>query len=199
MIDPKQVIQFDRSDAELEEFFLFCYAVAGKNADQTAIKVDRLCTMLNNLVMPIPPLQNLILLKNKEHDYTIDKFLRTCKLGKYKSWSRMLLFLRNMDIQNFLRKAQLHHFEEIFGVGPKTARFFLMSTRPDQRYAVLDTHILKWLSNGYRKVPKTTPRGNNYLEWERIAITRMEAIKGPNETLADVDLHLWKTYSGRGG
>lgn len=200
MIDPKNITSFDRSDTNLEEFFLFSFAVAGKNADITAEKINKLCNMLETLIAPIPPLQTLILLKSKDHVYTIDKILRACKLGKYKSWHRMLhYFMWNTDVQNFLRHAQLHHFLEIHGIGPKTSRFFLIHSRPNQRYAVLDTHILRWLSQSHRKVPKSTPRGQNYFDWERIAIDRMESIKGPNETLADVDLHLWKTYSGRGG
>ena len=42
MIEPKNIIDFHRTNSQLQECFLFCYAVAGKNADSTASKVNDL-------------------------------------------------------------------------------------------------------------------------------------------------------------
>ena len=42
-IDPTQITKFDRTQAELEWFLLFCISTAGKNATVTAKKInDRL-------------------------------------------------------------------------------------------------------------------------------------------------------------
>jgi len=40
MINPFDVTNFNRNDEELQEFLIFCLFVAGKNALQTAGKVD---------------------------------------------------------------------------------------------------------------------------------------------------------------
>ena len=41
MIDPNNVTNPARTAAELEEFLLFCVVVAGKNADQQSLKLER--------------------------------------------------------------------------------------------------------------------------------------------------------------
>ena len=40
MVDPSRVTDFARTQAQLEEFLLFCFVVAGKNADQQSVKLE---------------------------------------------------------------------------------------------------------------------------------------------------------------
>jgi thermostable 8-oxoguanine DNA glycosylase len=97
----------------------------------------------------------------------------------------------NAEPQDLL---QLQILEAITGVGPKTARFFILHTRPNQTMAVLDTHILKYLRDkGHTTQKVTPPAGKKYDELEQIVIAEAKA-SGMSQP--DFDLHIWKTYSG---
>jgi thermostable 8-oxoguanine DNA glycosylase len=60
----------------------------------------------------------------------------------------------------------IHDLEEVWGIGRKTSRFFVMYTRPeDQEYAILDVHILRWLrEQGHDSAPMQTPRSKKKYE-----------------------------------
>ena len=83
--------------------------------------------------------------------------------------------------------------EAIPGIGQKTSRFFITHSRPNQNYAILDTHILAWLKSlGYNDIPKSTPAGKRYQEIEQLFL--FEA-KKRNVSAADLDLQIWKERS----
>ena len=65
---------------------------------------------------------------------------------------------------------------------------------------MLDTHLLKWLRRrGLAAVPRHTPGSRKrYLELESRAILGAMERAFPNMTLAEADLHIWATTSGRG-
>ena len=42
LIDPKDITNYNRTDVELESFWIFCILVAGKNSDTTARLVTKL-------------------------------------------------------------------------------------------------------------------------------------------------------------
>jgi len=86
----------------------------------------------------------------------------------------------------------------IHGVGPKTARFFLVHSRPDQEYVILDTHVLAWLKEKGVDVPKSTPSGESYLRIEKVALCLFRAYFGKSLDLAAIDLLIWRKQSGRG-
>jgi thermostable 8-oxoguanine DNA glycosylase len=147
-IDPKNITKFDRSQEELEFFWLFCILVAGKNADWASLKL-------------------LDLFRNKPEDQTPFEFLKTRltdlnnilvanKVGQYRRITKAIEQSISLD----LKTATLDEFLEVFGVGPKTARFFILHTRKDAECAVLDTHILKWMRTIVHEsidVPTSTP------------------------------------------
>ena len=200
MIDPKNIIDCNRSDSALQEAFLFCYAVAGKNADQTASKVNDMVAYIQGQDSMVDmglkgPLEYLGYHGPEFSISIIEHF----KFGKYKSWFQMLTQInkRWLKINLILRKATPNYLESFHGIGPKTSRFFINSTRKDQRYAVLDTHILRYLREAGFKAPKSTPRGRSYHHWEAIALSLMEVAQNEGESLADVDLRIWRLYSGR--
>jgi thermostable 8-oxoguanine DNA glycosylase len=61
-----------------------------------------------------------------------------------------------------LRTCSPAELEAIHGIGPKTARFFIIWTRQDARVAALDVHILRWMRNLGYDAPRQTPSGKRY-------------------------------------
>ena len=82
--------------------------------------------------------------------------------------------------------------QNIAGIGLKTARFYWMNCVPNQNYAILDTHILKWLRMQGYDVPKSTPSKNKYLKIEQIFL---EEAKKRNKTPIELDLEIWLSYA----
>ena len=149
MIDPDNITNFARSDNDLMEFWLFCLFVRGKNADVQAKKLGDFLTLLGGVDT---------LLHHKRA--RVDETLRLVKAGQYTTLVQAIMetILAARKDPEFLRTATVKRLEKIKGVGPKTARFFVLHTRPKARVAVLDTHILNYMN--YRmdvKVPRTTP------------------------------------------
>ena len=186
-IDPKNITKFDRSQEELEFFWLFCILVAGKNADWASLKL-------------------LDLFRNKPEDQTPFEFLKTRltdlnnilvanKVGQYRRITKAIEQSISLD----LKTATLDEFLEVFGVGPKTARFFILHTRKDAECAVLDTHILKWMRTIVHEsidVPTSTPPVKEYEKWENMA-TKMMKVWFKGISLAEADLMIWTQMSGR--
>ncbi|MGD0900268.1 MAG: hypothetical protein ABR915_20740 [Thermoguttaceae bacterium] len=186
MIDPLRVTDFDRSQEGLEVFWIFCVVVAGKNADSMAEAVRRL---LGGRPPGQRPLAYLASLGPRLHDALV-----ASRTGQYRRIARALAESFDLDLAG----AALERLEQVHGVGPKTARYFVLHTRARARVAVLDTHLLKWLKRrGLPAVPPHTPGSRKrYLELESRAILAMERAF-PNMTLAQADLHIWATTSGR--
>lgn len=91
-----------------------------------------------------------------------------------------------------IRNYTVEDLEQIHGVGMKTSRFFVVHSRPDQRYTILDTHILKWLGKQGYNVPKSTPPRKRYLELEK---TFLDECDKRNRNPAELDLEIWNEYS----
>lgn len=185
-IDPKAVTNFSRTRAELELFWIFCVCVAGKNADQTASKVGnmfRRCLTKNDT-----PFTYL-----KDNQHAIHNLLVANRIGQYGRIESAIMDSLELDLAD----CTLDELMNCRGVGPKTARFFLVHTRKDADYVVLDTHILKWLRTKYdSEYPKSTPSGQEYVRIENIArmLFKTEFL---DATMAEIDLLIWAKMSGR--
>ena len=183
IISPTSVTNFNRSRRELEAFWLFSMFVAGKNSDFAAKKVQAVIDMC-----PV----NMFLfdwLRVKD----VDTVLRTARVGQYNRLTRAINESLDLDLQT----ASLQQLMNVHGVGPKTARFFLLHSRKDCNCAVLDTHVLKFLrDNGFPLAPKSTPNRKDYGAWECIFLSICK-LNYPSWSIADVDLRIWKEYSGR--
>ena len=189
MINPTTITNFNRTEEELEEFLIFAILVAGKGAEQQAKKLD---AFLN---YHYPTNRRF---KNKPFEYIewlldwnmLDIIMKEFKLGQYNRIGHA--FTEIVKFKGRLKKITLEELESIKGIGSKTARFFLLHSRKDAQFAVLDTHILKWLREQGYDAPKATPTKKKYAVLEKIFLT--EAWK--REMLpADLDLMIWKSYA----
>lgn len=185
LIDPKNITNYNRSHGELETFWLFCLFVAGKNSDTASLKLSQLLEDMTPWDSPFSYLRSV----------NIYDCLISVKSGQYTRLSKAIEQSLDLDLRN----CSLNDLTSIYGVGPKTARFFLLHTRECCEYAVLDTHILKWIRNhhGYEDAPRDTPqKQDEYDYWSNIAITLMKN-SYPDMSLADIDLLIWTEISGR--
>ena len=188
MITPTSITNFNRTEAELQEFLMFSILVAGKGAEQQAKKLEEFLKLKSKLGLPsdTTPFQYLTFLCNMQDMLTP---MKVCKLGQYKRIENA--FRGILHFKGKLKSVSIEELESISGIGSKTARFFLLHSRPNQRIAVLDTHILKYLKGVGHNVPKSTPAKNKYKAIEQVFIQIADDL---NMSIADLDLHIWKSY-----
>jgi len=186
MIDPRHVTKYDRTQAELEEFWLFCLVVAGKTAmTQAKLLNDFLIDNRSNPTQtPFQTIQELV------DDNDLLAALKLSRLGQYTRLERAMRLSLSLKLQT----DSVDAFEAIPGVGSKTARFFLLHSRENQNIAVLDTHVLRFMRDqGLTEQKGTPPKGPKYAALEKVFI---DLAKKANMSIADYDLHIWRTYSG---
>ena len=191
MIDPNNITNYNRTQAELEEFLLFAIVVAGKNSKVQAQKLNEylnISTRADNT--PFKAIQNDC------HYGTLDTYLRSVKLGQY---NRLIKTFHQVMIQNQVKPLNDWGFSDLVqidGIGPKTANFFLLHSQEDYNEAVLDTHILKWIrSLGYDKAPISTPNDPKKYRMWNMTFKHLAKTLYPHLTLAEADLKIWTQYN----
>lgn len=183
MIDPSDVTKFTRTTAELEEFWLFSLLVAGKTAVSQAKALDRFLPHPPTLEAPFDWIRRL------RDSKRLLRRMKQARIGQYNRLQKAFLGSLSLDLHNDPVTA----FEAVHGVGPKTARFFLLHSRQNQPLAALDTHILAELQARGYDVPKVTPSTlSTYRKWE--AVVLQEAAKD-GQSPADWDLAIWNARS----
>ena len=106
-------------------------------------------------------------------------------IGCYNQKGNTIAHVGQLD----LRTVTVPELESIKGIGPKTARFFVMSSREGVQHATLDIHILRWLvEQGVECVPGQTPTGKTYARLEQEFLDRVPSGLTP----AEFDLVIWK-------
>jgi hypothetical protein len=195
-VDPQRVTKFDRTDAELQAFYLFSLMVAGKNAATTSAALDRLLVLLDD-IHPGSPFAALTELETRN---AIGFTLRAARTGKYALlttaiWQTLGVGDGRIGPPLDLRTVAVPKLEQIHGIGPKTARYFVVHTRPDQRYAVLDTHLLAHLRENGIAAPKATPPAKQYAKLEQLVLSLADAA---GMTPAEYDLAIWNQRSKNG-
>jgi thermostable 8-oxoguanine DNA glycosylase len=189
MIEPTKITNHDRTYDELIEFLTFCICVAGKNSDAVAKKINALTKERDFLYC----MYNYPLEENGLWEYTMLDLLFKHRVGQYKRIMRALRQVAQLDLQN----CTLEELMQVKGIGPKTACFFILHSRPNQELVVIDTHILKWYSKTSKKAFKRPPsKWTDYVALAK-AIVRAIRRRFPNMTLAEADLNIWKISSGR--
>jgi len=186
LIDPTKITNFTRTTAELQSFFLFGLFCAGKNSDYAAKCLAKLLHTIEGET-PFEVLKNL-------GEIGIYNALCVSRIGQYNRLTKAVMGAVDLD----LATCSLEDLMNVHGVGQKTARFFLLHTRPNCQCAVLDTHILKWLrENQVVDVPQSTPTNvKQYLALEKQFLF-LARLNFPFMSIADIDLTLWMKYSGR--
>lgn len=185
MIDPYNVKNYNRTTNELEEFLLFTVIVAGKTAIIQARLLDDFLQNYSDISSPFEKIRHML------HDNTLLDLLKKSKLGQYtkifKSFSE--LACSNLD----LRRCRAEDLEKIHGIGYKTSRFFIVYTRHTNEYAIIDVHILRFLSSLGYLVPKATPSTkNNYKKVEKLFL---DYCKQNQLDVATFDLEVWTKMS----
>ncbi len=182
MIDPECITNFNYSDAELQEFALFTIIVAGKTARTQAKLLDRYLNSLGTGT-PFERINRSIL------DHSFDSQLVASRLGQYKRLAQAFRNILYLD----LRTCTLEELEAIHGIGPKTARLFIIHTRPDVRMAAIDVHCLKELrAHGYAAPKATPPAGKRYRELEQAFL---ELADKSGMSVPEYDLAIFIKYS----
>ena len=181
-VDPKNITNFHRTDAQLETFMVFSIAVAGKNANQTANLIAKLLKGTKRDETPFEYFKRI----------PLDDRLRFWRVGQYRRILPALEGVMKLD----LRTCTMGDLLKVHGIGQKTANMFLLHSRPNHQGAVLDTHVLRWMREIHGiKTPKQTPSGKRYDELEETARFLISE-SFPKMSLADADLLIWKTMSG---
>lgn len=184
-VTPERITDFHRSDSELQSFLIFAVAVAGKNADSVAPKVNRM--LKDWKTQPFTYLR-------QNRDW-IETIMREYRMGPY---DQRMIPAMNGIIDLDLRTCTIADLEAIKGIGPKTSRFFMLHSRLDQEMVVLDVHLLRYCRQKFRmKVPKSTPSGKRYLAIEAEACRRIRK-KFPDMSFADFDLNAWILMRSKG-
>jgi hypothetical protein len=195
MVDPFDVTDYHRTEAQLQEFLLFTIVAAGKKATNQAEALERFLGRRQRWQTPFQYLTYLLTRPAAMHNA-----LLIARLGQYTrigaAFSQIALaFGRGEAPFCDLHTVRPADLEAIHGIGPKTARFFILHTQQDAQVACLDTHVLKFLAaRGVSSVPKYTPTGQDYARLEQ-AYLRIchELMVDP----AQFDLAIWSHYAGQ--
>lgn len=188
MIDPANITNYERSDRELEEFFLFSILVAGKTAKTMARSLQHFLVRNHHGLGDDGPFLNIRLLGRKE----TQEELRRAGVGCWRLKGAGFYDAACSGVD--LRHASAGVLESIVAVGRKTARYFIAHSRRDAGVAVLDRHVLRYLNELGYDVPSTTPSSRRkYEEVEQIALTEA---KKAGMTSAEWDLWVWRRGSG---
>jgi thermostable 8-oxoguanine DNA glycosylase len=188
MVDPYAITNFNRTESELQEFWLFCMAVAGKKATMIAGKIGEFLEEKSEGATPFDYVRRLV------EENRLRERMMAVKLGKYALLEKGYAGSVSADGPDFTT-APADRLQEIQGVGFKTSRFFVLHSRRDADVAVIDTHVLKYLASLGHQVPSTIPTGDAYLALEKIMLT---AARTAGMSMAEFDLRVWKHYASNG-
>ena len=184
-INPLAVTNFDRTQHGLEYFWFYAVICAGKQsewASRTTVEV------FDNKPPYARPLNWL------SDGRRLRRVLESNSVGQYNRIGQCVKESADVD----LGTVTVQELRDLHGVGPKTARFFVLHSQEDADCVPLDTHILQWLKlHNTRKVPKDTP--SNKKEYHRLERRAVRLIREffPDLSTAESDLLIWSVMSGR--
>jgi thermostable 8-oxoguanine DNA glycosylase len=206
LVDPDDITQYDLSNSQLEAHLLFWVLAAGKNAKTAARALDKFLDLalfkINRCEMfEVTPHQRRAMLEAffpfarirelTSRQFDIGLMLKSCGAGCYNNKARTFKELAYSGFD--LKTCSTDDLETIYGLGKKSSRCFIIHSRPNQKVAGLDTHVLSFLRDCGHPVPKSTPQSaKSYKRIERLFIDLCARL---NEPIASVDLAIWKHYS----
>ncbi len=190
MIDPYNITNFNRTEAELQELLMFCILVAGKTAYIQAGKLEQFLNSIRERLMLPDQVKPFEIIKSANDHGILLQEIQKAKLGQYTKITKAFDYLINNKIDLF--KCGPIDLEKVPGIGMKTSRFFILHSRNIKTLAVLDVHILKFLGTLGYKVPKTTPNQKQYYYLEQ---KFLEYCQANDLHPATADLEIWKSYA----
>jgi thermostable 8-oxoguanine DNA glycosylase len=190
MIDPYNITNFNRTEAELQELLLFCILVAGKTAYIQAGKLEQFLNSIRERLMLSDHVKPFEIIKIANDHGILLQEIQKAKLGQYKKITNAFNYLIDNKIN--LSNCEPVELEKVPGIGMKTSRFFILHSRNIKTLAVLDVHILKFLGSLGHKVPKTTPNKKQYYYLEQ---KFLDYCRANDLHPATADLQIWKSYA----
>ena len=189
MIDPRNITDFNRDNNQLEEVLIFWIFAAGKKASTVSERLESILVHLQCLYgEDLSPFELINL-------YPADKLgwlFKKNGIGCFNNKSKSVLDLISKGLN--LKTCSIEDLEKVYGIGPKTARCFIIHSRENANCAGLDTHQLKFLRFMGYDAPKSTPTGKNY---KRVEDIFLNLAKERNLSIAEYDLSIWKSYSSK--
>lgn len=179
-----------------ERFLLFAMLVAGKRSDVQRQKLNDFLTQgvmgPNGPLMPSAEDGPFGWIRILDDAGLLEDVCRQHKLGKYQ--------LIVPGFRKAAREAErgdfdptdtsLQELRSVPGIGPKTARFFLLRTDPNARVASLDTHVLSFLKEqGVKDVPDETP--NPGPQYQRLETRFVEEADARSMSPLELDTRVW--------
>lgn len=166
---------------ELQARLLYAMIVAGKSAEFANNAITRFLMPMPRAYLPFQWIARM----NVEG---LEERLKKAKTGNYTKLARGFKELATAHLD--LRKCEPEEMERIFGIGPKTSRFWLLWTRPSAKYAALDVHILRWLRGRGYDAPKATPASSKrYARLETVFLKEAAAV---GMTPRELDSKIWE-------
>lgn len=193
MIDPFDLKEGQiLTDEQLEDFIVFSVCVAGHSAKATRPAVTKLAKTLCEDPSPGATRGGFLdEIRFAGHMGILPGVLKDCGMGCFNQRAKTLETLaEEVSIgQLDLRTCTPEDLERIPGIGSKTSRFFILHTRPNQNYAVLDVHVLRYMKKLGYDVPAATPSKKKYAELEQKFLA---LAKKRGKTAAQLDFQIWK-------
>lgn len=165
---------------KLEYKLLFAIIVAGKSAKFAEAVMERLFPITGDWTTYFQQLRDWV------NAGVLREKIKEARTGNYGKIEKGFTYIAERAWN--LETVTIAQLEAIPGVGPKTARFFLLWTDRKERVAALDVHVLRWMATKGYKVPRSTPSGKKYAEIEKQFIA--EADKR-GVTPRELDFAIW--------
>jgi thermostable 8-oxoguanine DNA glycosylase len=184
-----------KSKQSAQWWFIFSVIVAGKNAE--------FATKATNALLGTSALSPFDSIASAIESACLSGALRIARTGNYGKLVKAFVYItdaiRTGVWSDDPRTWGLDDLMSIPGVGPKTARWFLLLVEPTAEVAALDTHVLKFLRDcdlGGLVVPKSTPAwGPTYRDLEGAFVYRAKKL---GMSCRDLDFFVWATYRNGG-
>jgi len=187
MIDPSNVTNYELDKNGLEEVILWWILAAGKNGTTAARCLELFLSTWSLSTKTNSPFE---IIRKVDSKTSLAQAMKECGIGCYNNKAKSWRHLVNSGID--LSNCTLDELESIPGIGPKTARCFLIHSRRNQNYAGIDTHLLKFLRLIGYDAPKSTPSKSKYVYLEK---EFLNIVKKSGKTVAQFDLVIWNYYS----
>ena len=188
-VDPNNITNYNLTIPELQTHLLFWVFAAGHNAKSTAKGIDKFLNLVYDFDCHRTPFESILnnTLYSRGWD-CITELLSKSGLGCWRLKSRTVKQLCESNLD--LRTCSVEDLEKIIGIGPKTARCFILHTRKNERVAGLDTHILACLNDLGLSVPKHPGK-----KYKQIEAKFLELVDASKMSVAELDLMIWNAYS----